>query len=445
MEPTTLLPPLPTGRAAPRSEQLFERACRHIPGGVNSPVRAFRAVGGVPRFIVSAKGAWITDADGHRYIDYVGSWGPMILGHQHPAVIDALRHQINVGTSYGAPTELEVDMAELLCRRVPGLEQVRLCNSGTEATMSALRLARGATSRDAILKFEGCYHGHSDSLLVRAGSGASTIGVPTSPGVPADLARHTLTAPYNDLDAVSALFAEHGHEIAAVIVEPVAGNMGCIAPLPGFLTGLRHLCDESGSLLILDEVMTGFRVHPQGASGLYGVTGDLVTLGKIIGGGLPIGAFGGRADLMAQIAPQGPVYQAGTLSGNPLAVSAGLALLRLLDDPPLYERLDRFTGQLADGLNDAAREAHVPFLAQHVGSMLGLFFTTAPTVRDYAAVTACDAGAFARFFHAMLARGVYLAPSLFETNFVSAAHGISELQRTLAAAREAFAELSADA
>lgn len=443
VEPTTLLPPLPTGRTAPRSEQLFERACRHIPGGVNSPVRAFRAVGGVPRFIVSAKGAWITDADGHRYIDYVGSWGPMILGHQHPAVVDALRHQINIGTSYGAPTELEVEMAELLCRRVPGLEQVRLCNSGTEATMSALRLARGATGRDGILKFEGCYHGHSDSLLVRAGSGASTIGVPTSPGVPADLARHTLTAPYNDLDAVSAIFAERGHEIAAVIVEPVAGNMGCIPPMPGFLAGLRRLCDESGSLLILDEVMTGFRVHPQGASGLYGVTGDLVTLGKIIGGGLPIGAFGGRAELMAQIAPEGPVYQAGTLSGNPLAVSAGLALLRALDDPPLYERLDGFTEQLSSGLNDAAREAHVPFLAQHVGSMLGLFFTAAPAVRDYSAVTACDARTFARFFHAMLARGVYLAPSLFETNFVSAAHGVSELQRTLAAAREAFAELAA--
>ncbi|HEU0197912.1 MAG TPA: glutamate-1-semialdehyde 2,1-aminomutase [Nevskiaceae bacterium] len=439
MKPATLLPAPSSGHDTLRSAQLFNRARRHIPGGVNSPVRAFGAVGGTPRFIVSAQGAWLTDADGHRYIDYVGSWGPMILGHQHPAVVDAVRHQAGIGTSYGAPTELEVEMAELLCHRVPGLEQVRLVNSGTEATMSAIRLARGATGRDAIVKFEGCYHGHSDSLLVKAGSGALTFGVPTSPGVPADLARHTLTATYNDLDSVETLFAQHGAEIACVIVEPVAGNMNCVPPVPGFLEGLRRLCDAHGSLLIFDEVMTGFRVHPRGAAGLYGVTADITTLGKIIGGGLPIGAFGGRAELMAQIAPQGPVYQAGTLSGNPLAVTAGLTLLRLLDDQTLYQRLDHWTGELVDGLSRAAREAHVPFFARHVGSMFGIFFTAQGPVNDYVGATTCDAAAFRCFFHAMLERGVYLAPSIFESGFCSAAHGVSELERTLAAAREAFA------
>ncbi|TAM11757.1 MAG: glutamate-1-semialdehyde-2,1-aminomutase [Nevskiaceae bacterium] len=425
-----------------RSAQLIERARHHIPGGVNSPVRAFRSVGGTPPFIVSAHGAWLTDADGNRYIDYVGSWGPMILGHQHPAVVDAVRRQASIGTSYGAPTELEVEMAELLCRRVPGLEQVRLVNSGTEATMSALRLARGATGRDAILKFEGCYHGHSDSLLVKAGSGALTFGVPTSPGVPADLARHTLTTPYNDLAAVEALFAERGRELAAVIVEPIAGNMNCIPPAPGFLAGLRALCTQYGTVLIFDEVMTGFRVHPQGASGLYGITADLVTLGKIIGGGLPIGAFGGRADLMSQIAPVGPVYQAGTLSGNPLAVTAGLTLLRLLDDPHLYDKLDTWTERFISGLREAAETAGVPFFARHIGSMFGLFFTAAASVDDYATVTSCNAAAFNSFFHAMLERGVYLAPSLYEAGFTSAAHGARELDRTLAAAAEAFAEVA---
>lgn len=424
------------------SDELYARARRTIPGGVNSPVRAFKAVGGTPRFIASADGAWLTDADGRRYIDYVGSWGPMILGHQHPAVCAAIHAQARVGVSYGAPTELEIDMAELLCARVPGLEQVRMCNSGTEATMSALRLARGATGRDAIVKFEGCYHGHGDALLVKAGSGALTFGVPTSPGVPADTAKHTLTATYNDLDSVRALFAANAGQIAAVIVEPVAGNMNCIAPAPGFLEGLRALCDRDGALLIFDEVMSGFRVHPRGASGRYGVTADLITLGKIIGGGLPVGAFGGRRDIMQQLAPVGPVYQAGTLSGNPLAMAAGLALLRTLDDVALYERLDRWTAQLIDGLRAAAAAAGVPFFARHLGSMFGLFFTAADSVDDYAAVTACDVAAFRCFFHAMLDRGVYLAPSAFEAGFVSAAHGAQELELTLAAAREAFVEVA---
>ncbi|MDE2150493.1 MAG: glutamate-1-semialdehyde 2,1-aminomutase [Gammaproteobacteria bacterium] len=421
-----------------RCQQLFERAQRSMPGGVNSPVRAFRAVGGAPRFIDAAAGAWLTDADGKRYIDYVGSWGPMILGHQHPAVIEAIRAQALIGTSYGAPTGLEIEMAELLCACVPGLEQVRLCNSGTEATMSALRLARGFTGRDAIIKFEGCYHGHADPLLVKAGSGALTFGVPTSPGVPADTARHTLTATYNDLDSVAALLREHPAEIAAVIVEPVAGNMNCITPQPGFLEGLRRLCDVHGALLIFDEVMSGFRVHPRGAAGLYGVTADLVTLGKIIGGGLPVGAFGGRREIMQCLAPVGPVYQAGTLSGNPLAMAAGLALLRALDDAAIYVRLAAYTERLVNGLRHAAGAAGVPLFARHVGSMFGLFFTDAVSVDRYDQATACDVAMFKRFFHAMLQRGVYLAPSAFEAGFVCAAHGEHELELTLAAAREAF-------
>ncbi len=411
-----------------------------MPGGVNSPVRAFRAVGGTPRFIAAADGAWLTDADGRRYIDYVGSWGPMILGHQHPAVREAILRQAQIGVSYGAPTDLEIEMAELLCARVPGLEQVRMCNSGTEATMSALRLARGVSGRDAILKFEGCYHGHGDALLVKAGSGALTFGVPTSPGVPADYARHTLTATYNDLDSVEAVFKANAGKIAAIIVEPVAGNMNCIPPASGFLEGLRQLCDRDGTLLIFDEVMTGFRVHPRGASGLYGVTADLVTLGKIIGGGLPVGAFGGRREIMQQLAPVGPVYQAGTLSGNPLAMAAGLALLRALDDAALYQRLDAWTSHLIEGLCDAAKSAGVPFFARHLGSMFGLFFTDAASIDGYAQVTACDTEAFKRFFNAMLERGVYLAPSAFEAGFVSAAHGERELELTLSAAGEAFAE-----
>jgi glutamate-1-semialdehyde 2,1-aminomutase len=421
-----------------RSEQLFQRAQEHIPGGVNSPVRAFRAVGGTPPFIERAAGAYIYDVDGKAYVDYVGSWGPMILGHQHPAVVAAIQRQAGIGVSYGAPTELEVEMAELLCARVPALEQVRLCNSGTEATMSALRLARGYTGRDAILKFEGCYHGHSDSLLVKAGSGALTFGVPSSAGVPADMARHTVTAQYNELSTVEALFWAQPAGIAAVIVEPVAGNMNCVPPDTAFLKGLRTLCDRYGALLIFDEVMTGFRVHPGGAGALYGVKPDLVTLGKIIGGGLPVGAFGGRRDIMEKLAPTGPVYQAGTLSGNPLAMAAGLAILRQLDDPKLYSSLVLYTRRLLEGLAQAARTAGVAFTTTQVGSMFGLFFTDATEIRTYAQVVGCDVGRFRRFFHAMLQQGIYLAPSAFEAGFVSAAHGEKEMALTLQAAAKAF-------
>jgi glutamate-1-semialdehyde 2,1-aminomutase len=423
-----------------RSEELFARAQQHIPGGVNSPVRAFKAVGGTPRFIASASGAWLTDADGQRYVDYVGSWGPMILGHQYAPVQQAIIDQAAVGVSYGAPTELEIEMAELLCARVPGLDMVRMCNSGTEATMSALRLARGVTGRDAILKFEGCYHGHGDSLLVKAGSGLLTFGVPTSPGVPADLARHTLTATYNDLDSAKALFAEHAGKIAAIIVEPVAGNMNCVPPAPGFLEGLRALCDADGALLIFDEVMTGFRVGPSGAVGLYGVRADLVTLGKIIGGGLPVGAFGGSAAVMRQLAPLGPVYQAGTLSGNPLAMAAGLTMLRALGDAGLYARLEATTAQLLSGLQRAADAAGIAFTTTQVGSMFGLYFGHGP-IRGFADVSRCDAARFKRFFHLMLDRGVYLAPSAFEAGFVSAAHGEAEIRQTLDAAQASFAAL----
>lgn len=425
-----------------RSEQLFSRAQQSIPGGVNSPVRAFRAVGGTPRFIAAANGAWITDADGQRYIDYIGSWGPMILGHQHPKVQAAIIEQAQIGVSYGAPTEAEIEMAELLCARVPGLEQVRLCSSGTEATMSALRLARGYTGRDKILKFEGCYHGHSDSLLVKAGSGALTFGVPTSPGVPADFALHTLTADYNDLASVEALFEAHPGQIACVIVEPVAGNMNCIPPLPGFLEGLQQLCRADGALLIFDEVMTGFRVGPRGAAGVYGITPDLLTLGKIIGGGLPVGAFGGRREVMQKLSPAGPVYQAGTLSGNPLAMAAGIALLRALDDAAIYAQLEVTTAAILAGLREGAAAAGVPFTTVQVGSMFGLFFTDRPAIRSFAEVTACDLEAFKRFFHAMLARGVYLAPSAYEAGFVSAAHGAREVELTIAAARESFREIA---
>ncbi len=421
----------------PKSVQLFARAQKTIPGGVNSPVRAFKGVGGTPRFIARAAGAHIYDADGREYVDYVGSWGPMILGHQHPAVVEAIRQQAEVGVSYGAPTELEIEMAELLCSRVPGLEQVRLCNSGTEATMSALRLARACTRRDAIIKFEGCYHGHSDSLLVKAGSGALTLGTPSSPGVPADFARHTLTAVYNELATVESLFWAQPAGIAAIIVEPVAGNMNCVPPAAGFLQGLRALCDKFGALLILDEVMTGFRVHPGGAAARYGVRPDLVTLGKIIGGGLPVGAFGGRRDLLQQLAPVGPVYQAGTLSGNPLAMAAGLATLRLLDEK-LYAQLERTTARLLEGLRAAAQAASVPFTTTQVGSMFGLFFTAERDIGHYAQVMACDTARFARFFHAMLDAGVYLAPTAYVAGFVSAAHGEREPARTLDAAARAF-------
>jgi len=424
-----------------RSEDLFTRAQKSIPGGVNSPVRAFRAVGGTPRFIASANGATITDADGKAYVDYIGSWGPMILGHQHPVVRDAIVAQAQIGVSYGAPTEAEIEMAELLCARVPGLEQVRLCSSGTEATMSALRLARGYTGRDMILKFEGCYHGHSDSLLVKAGSGALTFGVPTSPGVPADFAKYTLTADYNDLASVEALFMANPGKIACVIVEPVAGNMNCILPLPGFLEGLQKLCRDDGAVLIFDEVMTGFRVGPRGAAGVYGITPDMVTLGKIIGGGLPVGAFGGRREIMQKLSPAGPVYQAGTLSGNPLAMAAGIALLKALDDASIYTRLETTTAAILKGLNEAANDAGVPFTTVQLGSMFGLFFTDKPAITSFAEVTSCDLDAFKRFFHAMLDRGVYLAPSAYEAGFVSAAHGEREVTLTIEAARAAFKEV----
>lgn len=425
----------------PRSEQFFQRAQRSIPGGVNSPVRAFKSVGGTPRFIASAQGAYITDADGQRYIDYVGSWGPMILGHQHPEVLAAIERQLRVGISYGAPTELEVEMAELLCARVPGLEMVRLCNSGTEATMSALRLARGFTGRDTILKFEGCYHGHSDSLLVKAGSGALTLGVPTSPGVPADFARHTLTATYNDLASVEALLKAHPDQVAAIILEPVAGNMNCVPPAPGFLQGLRELCTRHSALLIADEVMTGFRVHPAGACGLYGLDADLITLGKIIGGGLPVGAFGGKREVMRKLAPLGPVYQAGTLSGNPLAMSAGLATLKLLQ-APLYAQLETTTRRLLEGLTAHAKAAGIAFTTTQVGSMFGLYFGGGP-ITSYDDVMRCDADLFKRFFHAMLERGVYLAPSAYEAGFVGGMHGAAEIAATLDAAKASFQLLAA--
>lgn len=420
-----------------RSQALFQRAQQTIPGGVNSPVRAFKSVGGTPRFIKAASGAWITDADGNRYVDYIGSWGPMILGHQHPAVIEAVRKQSEIGFSYGAPTEAEIEMAELLCARVPHLDMVRLCSSGTEATMSALRLARGFTGKQHILKFEGCYHGHGDSLLVKAGSGALTLGVPTSPGVPAALAVLTLTATYNDLASTEALLKAHAGDVACIIVEPVAGNMNCVPPAPGFLEGLRTLCDAHGALLIFDEVMTGFRVHPRSATGLYGIQPDLITLGKIIGGGLPVGAFGGRREIMSRLSPLGPVYQAGTLSGNPLAMAAGLALLRALDDEAIYARLAASTTELLQGLEKAADAAGVPFTTTQVGSMFGLYFSSGP-IAGFADVGRCDLKAFNVFFHAMLDRGVYLAPSAYEAGFLSAAHGEAEIAHTLKAAREAF-------
>jgi len=416
---------------------LFERSQRLIPGGVNSPVRAFRAVGGAPVFIASAEGAWVTDVEGRRYVDYVGSWGPMVLGHAHPEVVSAVQAAAARGLSFGAPTAAELEMAELLCARVPGLEQVRLVSSGTEATMSAIRVARGYTSRSHVIKFEGCYHGHADALLVKAGSGALTFGQPSSAGVPAETTQQTLVLPYNDIDALERAFEQWGDRIAAAIVEPVAGNMNLIAPRPDFLPALRRLTEHHGAVLIFDEVMTGFRVGPQGASGLYGITADMITLGKVIGGGMPVGAFGGRRDIMQRVSPVGPVYQAGTLSGNPVAVAAGLATLKLVQAPGFYEGLEATASALVDGLTEKARAAGVVFSAQSVGGMFGLYF--GPTVpQTYTAIMACDANAFNAFFHAMLEAGVYLAPSAFEAGFVSAAHGSAELERTLEAAEGAF-------
>ena len=423
------------------SEQLFERARQHIPGGVNSPVRAFKAVGGTPIFIERSEGAYVFDSQGKRYIDYVLSWGPMIMGHNHPAVREAVVQQSEKGLSFGAPTELEIELAERICSIMPNMDMVRMVNSGTEATMSAIRLARGYTGRDTIVKFEGCYHGHSDSLLVKAGSGALTLGVPSSPGVPAALADHTMTLTYNDSEAVRRAFAEHGADIACVIVEPVVGNMNCIPPVPGFLETLREQCSNSGAVLILDEVMTGFRLGLQGAQGYYGIEADLTTLGKVIGGGMPVGAFGGKREIMEQIAPLGPVYQAGTLSGNPIAMAAGLATLDIISQPGFYEPVFQRTHQLCEGLRDAARGAGIPFTTNHVGTMFGGFFTDAESVENYGQVMACDNDAFNRFFHLMLEHGVYLAPASYEAGFMSSAHGDGDIAQTIAAARTAFASL----
>ncbi|MFR9702142.1 glutamate-1-semialdehyde 2,1-aminomutase [Aeromonas sanarellii] len=425
-----------------KSDQLFEQARQTIPGGVNSPVRAFNGVGGTPRFIDHADGAYLYDVDGQAYVDYIGSWGPMLLGHNHPAIKAAVIKAVEKGLSYGAPTEIEVLMAEKVRQIVPSMEQVRMVNSGTEATMSAIRLARGYTGRDKIVKFEGCYHGHADSLLVKAGSGALTLGQPNSPGVPADFAKHTLTCVYNDLDSVREAFTQYGSEIACIIVEPVAGNMNCIPPVPGFLEGLRAICDEFGALLILDEVMTGFRVSLRGAQGHYNIDPDLTTLGKIIGAGMPVGAFGGKKKVMQHIAPTGPVYQAGTLSGNPVAMAAGLAMLDLLLEPGLYDRLSAKTARVAEGLKAAATKHGIPLAITYVGGMFGFFFTEEPEITRYEQVTRCDMERFKRFYHLMLEEGVYLAPSAYEAGFLSLAHGDKEIEHTLAAAERSFAKLA---
>jgi glutamate-1-semialdehyde 2,1-aminomutase len=424
-----------------RSQELFTAAQKHIPGGVNSPVRAFRGVGGDPVFVHCAAGPYLYDPDGKRYIDYVGSWGPMILGHAHHEVIEAVASIIDKGLSFGAPTELETLMADKVCELVPSMDMVRMVSSGTEATMSAIRLARGHTGRDKIVKFEGCYHGHSDSLLVKAGSGMLTLGEPSSPGVPASLAEHTLTLSYNNSEQVRELFAKMGEEIACIIVEPVAGNMNCIPPVPGFLETLREVCDQYGSVLLFDEVMTGFRVALGGAQAHYGITPDLTTLGKVIGGGMPVGAFGGKLEIMQKIAPLGPIYQAGTLSGNPVAMSAGLQTLELISAPGFFDDLSAKVERLALGIQQAATKAGVALAENHVGGMFGLFFTDQPQVTDFAGATGCDQERFKTFFHAMLERGVYLAPSAFEAGFVSAAHSESDIEATVSAAGEAFATL----
>ena len=424
-----------------KSAQLFEKAQKVIPGGVNSPVRAFKGVGGTPVFIEKAEGAYITDSDGKKYIDYVGSWGPMVLGHNHPAIIDAVLKAVPNGLSFGAPTESEITLAELVCKLVPSIELVRMVSSGTEATMSAIRLARGYTGRDKIIKFEGCYHGHSDSLLVKAGSGALTLGQPSGPGVPADFAKHTLTCTYNDLDSVKQAFEQYPNDIACLIIEPVAGNMNCIPPKAGFLQCVRELCDQYGAVFIIDEVMTGFRVALGGAQSYYGVKPDLTTLGKIIGGGMPVGAFGGKKEIMEFIAPTGPVYQAGTLSGNPIAMAAGLACLTELSKAGNEEKLAAQTKTLAEGLKALADKHGVPFTVQYVGGMFGLFFTEQQEITDFQSVMKCDAAKFNRFFHLMLEQGVYLAPSAFEAGFMSLAHTDADIQATLAAADRAFAQL----
>ncbi|WP_299981000.1 glutamate-1-semialdehyde 2,1-aminomutase [uncultured Pseudoteredinibacter sp.] len=424
-----------------RSEQLFQEAQQCIPGGVNSPVRAFRAVGGTPVFFEKALGAYTFDADGKQYIDYVQSWGPMIVGHSHPEVIAAVIEKLQLGLSFGAPTEIETQLAEKLCALMPGMDMVRFVNSGTEATMSAIRLARGFTGRDKIIKFEGCYHGHSDSLLIKAGSGALTMGVPSSPGVPAALAEHTVTLSYNDIAGVEQAFAEIGEQVAGVIVEPVAGNMNCVPPIPGFLECLRAQCDKYGSVLIIDEVMTGFRVSHTGAQGHYGVQADLTTLGKVMGGGMPVGAFGGKREIMEYIAPLGPVYQAGTLSGNPVAMAAGMKTLELISAAGFYEPIFKRTEALVKGLQERAAAAGIPFTTNHVGSMWGGFFTEADTITNFQQVMACDGERFNKFFHGMLDEGVYLAPASYEAGFMSAAHTDADIDATLNAAEKVFNRL----
>ena len=421
------------------SQHPIHRARQVIPGGVNSPVRAFNGVGGDPLFIQHAKGAYLYDLDDRRYIDYIGSWGPMIAGHAHPEIIEAVQTASVAGLSYGAPTELEITMAETINAMIPSIEMVRMVNSGTEATMSAIRLARGFTGRDKLLKFEGCYHGHSDSLLVKAGSGALTLGVPTSPGVPAGVANDTLTVEYNNLEQVREVFNECGSEIAAIIVEPVAGNMNCILPVDGFLQGLRDICTEYESVLIFDEVMTGFRVARGGVSELYGVDADLTTLGKVIGGGLPVGAFGGRKDIMEHLAPVGPVYQAGTLSGNPIAMTAGLKTLEIISRDDFYANLNQRCQQLLNGLQAAATKAGIPFTTSQAGGMFGLFFSESSVVSSFADATNCDLERFKVFFHKMLEQGIYLAPSAYEAGFISAAHTEEDVNDTIAAAAVAFA------
>ena len=424
-----------------RSEELFLQAQKTIPGGVNSPVRAFKAVGGTPVFFERALGAYVWDADGKKYIDYVQSWGPMVLGHAHPEVINTVIETAKFGLSFGAPTERETTLAEKLCNLIPNMEMVRFVSSGTEATMSAIRLARAFTKRDKIIKFEGCYHGHSDSLLIKAGSGALTLGVPSSPGVPAVLADHTLTLDYNNAEQVRECFAKLGDQIACIIVEPVVGNMNCVPPVPGFLECLRNVCDQYGSLLIFDEVMTGFRVAHKGAQGHYKVNADIITLGKVIGGGMPVGAFGGRRDIMQMIAPSGPVYQAGTLSGNPVAMAAGLKTLELLEQEGFYKNLCARTTQLVEGLQRLADEASIPFTTNHVGSMFGFFFTSEKKVTNFTQVMACDIPRFNKFFHGMLERGVYLAPASYEAGFMSGAHTEDDINNTLKIAADVFATL----
>ncbi|MDO6595007.1 glutamate-1-semialdehyde 2,1-aminomutase [Neptuniibacter sp. 1_MG-2023] len=424
-----------------RSEELFQAAQIHIPGGVNSPVRAFKGVGGTPIFFKRGQGAYLFDEDDNKYIDYVGSWGPMILGHCNTAVIDAVKASLDNGLGFGAPTEIEIEMADKVCDIMPSMDMVRMVSSGTEATMSAIRLARGFTKRDKIIKFEGCYHGHSDSLLVKAGSGMLTLGEPSSPGVPASLAEHTITLTYNDIDNVRKAFADCGDQIACIIVEPVAGNMNCIPPSPGFLEGLREVCDEYGTVLIFDEVMTGFRVALGGAQAVYNIKPDLTTLGKVIGGGLPVGAFGGKKEIMSHIAPLGPVYQAGTLSGNPLAMAAGLTMLNAISAPSFYEQLSAKVELLTEGLEAVAMANGVPFTTSRVGGMFGLFFTDQKQVTSFSETMLCDADKFSAFFHGMLEQGIYLAPSAFEAGFISAAHTQEDIEATIAAADKVFATL----